>query len=73
MMPFKNIFTPKNALGISDFAKQLIDALDLRYDKYGDVSTTDGIQLIFKTPTIFIAHSSLISNLCYLNVSINVN
>jgi hypothetical protein len=33
-----NIFTPKNALDISDFAKQLLDALDLHYEIYGDVS-----------------------------------
>ena len=36
---FKNIFAPKNTLDISDFAKQLLDALDLHYEKYGDVST----------------------------------
>ena len=36
---FRNIFAPKNTLDISDFAKQLLDALDLHYDKYGDVST----------------------------------
>jgi pimeloyl-ACP methyl ester carboxylesterase len=36
---FGNIFAPKNTLDISDFAKQLLDALDLHYDKYGDVST----------------------------------
>jgi hypothetical protein len=35
---FGNIFSPKNALDISDFAKQLLDALDLQYGKYGDVS-----------------------------------
>jgi hypothetical protein len=36
---FRNIFALKNTLDISDFAKQLLDALDLHYDKYGDVST----------------------------------
>src|SRR5437762_11066320 len=36
---FRNIFAPKNTLDISDFAKQLLDALDLHYDKYGDVTT----------------------------------
>ena len=34
---FKNILAPSNALGISDFAKQLLDVLDLHYDKYGNV------------------------------------
>lgn len=34
---FKNVFAQKNALGITDFAKQLLDNLDLYYDKYGDV------------------------------------
>jgi hypothetical protein len=36
---FKNIFAPRNTLDISDFAQQLLDALDLHYEKYGDVST----------------------------------
>jgi len=36
---FRNIFVPKITLDISDFAKQLLDALDLHYNKYGDVST----------------------------------
>jgi len=39
---FKNIFAAKNVLGIQDFAKQLLDGLDLYYDEYGDVSVTDG-------------------------------
>jgi len=43
---FKNIFAPNNVLGIPDFAKQLLDALDLHYDKYDDVSITDSVQLI---------------------------
>jgi hypothetical protein len=34
---FNNVFEPKNTLGITDFAKQLLDCLDLYYDKYGDV------------------------------------
>lgn len=40
---FKNIFTSKHALGISDFAKQLLDSLDLHYDKHGDVSIVDRV------------------------------
>jgi len=36
---FGNIFAPKNTLDISDFAKQLLDARDLHYSKYGNVST----------------------------------
>jgi hypothetical protein len=40
---FKSIFAPKNVLGIQDFAKQLLDVLDLHYDKYDDVSVTDGV------------------------------
>ena len=43
---FGSIFAPKNTLDISDFAKQLFDVLDLHYDKYGDVSTADGAQLM---------------------------
>ena len=43
---FNNIFGAKNVLGIPDFAKQLLDVLDLHYDKYGDVSTADGAQLM---------------------------
>jgi hypothetical protein len=35
---FGNIFAPKNTLDISDFAKQLLDSLDLHYEKYSDVS-----------------------------------
>jgi len=35
---FRNIFAPKNTLDISDFAKQFLDALDLHYEKYGNVS-----------------------------------
>ena len=35
---FGNIFAPKNTLDISDFAKQLLDGLDLHYETYGDVS-----------------------------------
>src|SRR5204863_4525412 len=35
---FSNIFAAKSTLDISDFARQLLDALDLHYGKYGDVS-----------------------------------
>jgi len=35
---FSNIFAAKNVLGIPDFAKQLLDGLDLHYDKYSEVS-----------------------------------
>ena len=38
---FKNIFAAKNVLGIPDFAKQLLDVLDLHYDEYGDVNITE--------------------------------
>jgi hypothetical protein len=31
---FKNVFAPQNALGIADFAKQLLDSLDLHFGKY---------------------------------------
>ena len=34
---FKNVLAPQNALGIADFAKQLLDSLDLHFHKYGDV------------------------------------
>lgn len=43
---FKNIFAAKNVLGIQDFAKQLLDGLDLHYEKFGDVSIIDWAQLI---------------------------
>jgi hypothetical protein len=43
---WQNVFASANQLDISDFAKQLVDALDLYYDKYGDVNPIDGIQLI---------------------------
>jgi hypothetical protein len=43
---FKNIFATTNALGITDFAGQLLDALDLHYDQYGDVNIADIIRLI---------------------------
>ena len=43
---FNNIFAAKNVLGIPGFAKQLLDVLDLHYDKYGDVNIADGPQLI---------------------------
>jgi hypothetical protein len=43
---FKNIFDVKNVLGIQDFSKQLLDCLDLHYDKYNDVSIADCSQLI---------------------------
>lgn len=35
---FDNIFAANSVLDISDFSKQLLDALDLHYDQYGDVS-----------------------------------
>jgi len=34
---YKNVFASASQLDISDFASQLNDALDLLYDKYGDV------------------------------------
>jgi hypothetical protein len=33
-----NIFRPNNVLDITDFAKQLLDRLDLHYQQYGEVS-----------------------------------
>ena len=46
---FKNIFAAKNVLDISDFSKQLLDALDLHYDKYGDVNLPpSNISLTFR-------------------------
>jgi len=38
---YKNIFAASSQLDISDFASQLNDALDLLYDKYGDVTPFD--------------------------------
>ena len=35
---YKNIFAPKNALGIQGFAKQLLDALNIDYEEHGNVS-----------------------------------
>lgn len=34
---YKNVFAPRNLLGIADFSKELLDAMDLHYDRYGDV------------------------------------
>jgi hypothetical protein len=34
---YKNILAAKNALGIADFAGQLLDSLDTHYGKYGNV------------------------------------
>lgn len=34
---FTNVFATKNALGITDFASQLLDSLSLHFHKYGDV------------------------------------
>ena len=42
---FNNILAAKNALGIADFASQLLDALDLHYDEYGNVSSFDHARL----------------------------
>jgi hypothetical protein len=42
---FNNILAAKNALGIADFASQLLDALDLHYDEYGNVSFIDHARL----------------------------
>jgi len=38
---FNNILAAQNALGIADFVNQLLDALDLHYNKYGNVSPTE--------------------------------
>jgi hypothetical protein len=35
---FKNVFGANNVLDISDFAKQLLDRLDLHYERFGEVS-----------------------------------
>jgi hypothetical protein len=43
---FTNIFAVMNALGITDFATQLLDALDLHYDQHGDVNNADFVRLI---------------------------
>ena len=34
---FKNVLAPQNALGIADFAEQLLDSLDGHFHKYGNV------------------------------------
>ena len=38
---FSNIFAARSVLGIPEFAKQLLNFLDLYYEQYGDVSTID--------------------------------
>lgn len=38
---FKNIFAPKNALGIQGFAQQLLDSLNIDYQEHGDVSNIE--------------------------------
>jgi hypothetical protein len=48
---YTNVFAVKSVLGIQDFARQLLDALDLYYDKYGDdVSILDDAKLIYADP-----------------------
>ena len=39
---FERILAPQNALGISDFAKQLLDSLDGHFSKYGEVVSSTG-------------------------------
>lgn len=34
---FRNVLTPQNAMGIPDFATQLLDSLDVHFHKHGDV------------------------------------
>jgi hypothetical protein len=36
---FKNVLVPQNALGITDFAYQLLESLDLHFHKYNDVNS----------------------------------
>jgi hypothetical protein len=43
---FRNLLAPANILGISDFAKQLLDALDLHFHKYGEVGNPTADLLI---------------------------
>ena len=38
---FTNVLTPQNALGIPEFANQLLDSLDLHFNNYGDVVTSN--------------------------------
>jgi hypothetical protein len=42
---FKNILGVKNALGIADFADQLLDGLDSHYGKYGNVGPPNPTEL----------------------------
>jgi pimeloyl-ACP methyl ester carboxylesterase len=53
---FTNILAAKNALGIADFAGQLLDSLDTHYGKHGNVGPFY-CRTKVKTPTIFVAHS----------------
>lgn len=36
-----NVMAPSNALGVADFAMQLLDSLDLHYSEYGDVRSPE--------------------------------
>ena len=40
---FENIFAANSVLDISDFARQLLDWLNLHYDQYGDVSLLNSL------------------------------
>jgi hypothetical protein len=42
---FRNLIAPENALGITDFAMQLLARLRLHYHKYGDVELNFGSQV----------------------------
>lgn len=34
---YRNVLGPRNLLGIQDFARQLLDGVDLLYDNHGNV------------------------------------
>ena len=40
---WSNIMASRNVLGVTDFANQLLDALDLHYTEYGNVRSLSGI------------------------------
>jgi hypothetical protein len=51
-----NIMAPKNALGIADFAIQLLDALDLHYTQRGDVFCFVNIDMLIFRHSPFLWH-----------------
>ena len=53
---YKNIFAAKSILGIGDFAEQLLDGIDLFYDRYDEVCILQLFELTLMHP-LFSLHT----------------